>query len=91
MRPISPRNDAPGPSDECGATGEFGAGDRAILRLTFENVLAASRYTVTPSVARSGSSGSLDLREDAASVVIQGGPYTGGVTNLPHSFQIERP
>ncbi len=74
-----------------GATGHFSAGSSAIVRLRFENWLAASRYKLTPSVARSGTGAdALDLREDIASLLIHGGPFTGGVANLPHSFEITR-
>jgi hypothetical protein len=32
----------------------------------------------------------LDLREDLAWLLIHGGHFTGGVTNLPHGFEVER-
>jgi ABC-type polysaccharide/polyol phosphate transport system ATPase subunit len=72
-----------------GPTGHFAAGRTVIVRLRFENWLTASRYTVTPSVARHGTGAdALDLREDLASLLIHGGPFTGGVVNLPHTFEI---
>lgn len=71
------------------ATGAFVAGERALVRLRFTNWLSASRYTVTPSVAREGTGAdALDLREDLASLLVHGGPFTGGVVNLPHEFNV---
>jgi ABC-type polysaccharide/polyol phosphate transport system ATPase subunit len=78
-------------SYDYGATGPFSAGCTVIVGLSFENWLTASRYTVTPSVARNGpGADALDLREDIASLLIHGGPFTGGVANLPHSFEIDQ-
>ena len=72
-----------------GATGRFEAGRIATIRLSFDNCLAASRYTLTPSVARNGAGrDAIDLREDMASLLIHGGPVTGGVAHLPHKFEI---
>jgi hypothetical protein len=72
-------------------TGSFGAGQTMIVSLSFENWLTPSRYNLTPSVARQGTGAhALDLREDIASVVVHGGTFTGGVVNLPHSFEIRR-
>ena len=75
-----------------GSTGEFRGGEMATVRVRFENWLAPSRYTATPSIARNGpGADALDLREDLASLLIYGGPVTGGVANLPHSFEILQP
>ena len=72
-----------------GSTGQFRGGQTATVRVRFENWLASSRYTVTPSIARNGTGAdALDLREDIASLLIHGGPFTGGVADLPHSFEI---
>jgi ABC-type polysaccharide/polyol phosphate transport system ATPase subunit len=73
---------------EYGHTGDFGAGEVVVVRLVFENWLADSRYTLTPSVASEDDTHALDLREDTASLVISGGPNTAGVTHLPHIFEI---
>jgi ABC-type polysaccharide/polyol phosphate transport system ATPase subunit len=74
-----------------GPTGTFPAGTTAAVRLTFQNCLAASRYTLTPSIAPNGFGyTAIDLREDIASVLIHGGPITGGVAHLPHTFEITR-
>jgi ABC-type polysaccharide/polyol phosphate transport system ATPase subunit len=73
-----------------GHTGRFFRGQVAVVRLAFENRLVASRYTLTPSVGRSESDPTpLDIREDVASIVINGGPFAGGVVNLHHTFEIE--
>jgi ABC-type polysaccharide/polyol phosphate transport system ATPase subunit len=78
-------------ADGHGPTGRFCAGDAVVVRLAFENWLTASNYTVTPSVAREGMGDeALDLREDLASLLIHGGPFTGGVANFPHAFEVER-
>jgi ABC-type polysaccharide/polyol phosphate transport system ATPase subunit len=72
-----------------GATGTFGPGQTAVIRLAFENWLTPSRYMLSPSVARHGTGAdALDLREDIASIVIHSGPFTGVVVNLPHTFEI---
>jgi ABC-type polysaccharide/polyol phosphate transport system ATPase subunit len=74
-----------------GPTGEWGADEVAIVRLSFENCLADSCYSLTPSVAPPGEDvPAFDLREDAASLVIRGAPNTGGVVHLPHTFEIMR-
>jgi ABC-type polysaccharide/polyol phosphate transport system ATPase subunit len=74
-----------------GPTGKFRAGERALIRIRFENWLAESRYRLTPSVARSGPGAAvIDLREDVASLTVHGGPVTGGVAHLPHGFEVER-
>jgi ABC-type polysaccharide/polyol phosphate transport system ATPase subunit len=71
------------------STGRFHPGQTVIVRLSFENWLTPSRYMLTPSVARHGTGAdAMDLREDIATVVIHGGPFTGGVVNLPHAFEI---
>jgi ABC-type polysaccharide/polyol phosphate transport system ATPase subunit len=74
-----------------GPTGRFDAGTTALVRIRFDNWLAASRYNLTPSIARGGAiEDAIDVREDAASIVISGGPFTGGVAHLPHTFEIDR-
>jgi ABC-type polysaccharide/polyol phosphate transport system ATPase subunit len=74
-----------------GTTGTFTPGENTIVRLSFENWLTPSRYMLTPSVARHGTGAdALDLQEDIASVVIHSAPFTGGIVNLPHTFEISR-
>jgi ABC-type polysaccharide/polyol phosphate transport system ATPase subunit len=74
-----------------GPTGRFEPGDDVIVRLEFHNWLVAGTYKVTPSVARPGlGADALDLRADLAQLVVHGWFYTGGVTNLPHTFEVTR-
>jgi hypothetical protein len=61
------------------------------VRLRFENWLTASRYALTPSIARDGTGAdAIDLREDIATLVVHGWHFTGGVANLPHGFEVDR-
>jgi ABC-type polysaccharide/polyol phosphate transport system ATPase subunit len=72
-----------------GPTGSFAAGEQVVVRLEFQNWMVASTYTVTPSIARPGlGADALDLRADLAQLIVHGGFYTGGVTNLPHAFEV---
>jgi len=73
-----------------GSTGEFSAGQVVVTRLRFDNWLANSRYSLTPSVARKGpGADAYDLREDMASLQVHGAPPTPAVAQLPHTFEIE--
>jgi ABC-type polysaccharide/polyol phosphate transport system ATPase subunit len=72
-----------------GPTGRFAAGRVAVIRLRFENWLTDDIYTLTPSVAPSKDAAAFDLRENAASIAVQGGPFTGGVAHFPHTFEID--
>ena len=72
-------------------TGSYTPGDVVVVRVPFDNVLAPSRYTVTPSVARAGAANDpLDLRENLGTVLVHGPRFTGGVADLRHEFQLER-
>jgi ABC-type polysaccharide/polyol phosphate transport system ATPase subunit len=75
-----------------GSTGVFEPGERAIITFQFDNWLAPSRYTASPSIARGGTGEAfLDVREDLASFVVSNtGPRTGGVVDLPHQVEITR-
>ena len=73
------------------ATGRFAAGDRTVVRIDFENWLAPSHYTATPSVARAGGADVFDVREDLASLMVHGARFSGGVADLPHRIELERP
>jgi ABC-type polysaccharide/polyol phosphate transport system ATPase subunit len=66
--------------------GRFHAGERAIVRLGFENWLAPSRYTLSPSVSTKQG---IDRRHDLASLIVDGG-RTGGVADLPTELGLER-
>ncbi len=71
-------------------TGSFAAGERIVVRVDFDNHLAPSLYSATPSVARPGGDDVLDVREDIASLTIHGELRSGGVADLPHRIAIER-
>jgi ABC-type polysaccharide/polyol phosphate transport system ATPase subunit len=70
-------------------TGKFRTGDRAIVRLRYDNWLAAGRYVVDATIARRGTGANiLDYRRDATSVVVHGARPTAGVVDLPSTFEI---
>jgi ABC-type polysaccharide/polyol phosphate transport system ATPase subunit len=74
-----------------GPTGSFAQGESVVVRLEFHNWLVAGTYSVTPSIARPGlGADALDLRADLAQLIVHGWFYTGGVTNLPHTFEVQR-
>ena len=74
------------------ATGRFEAGDVAFVRVTFDNWLAPGRYRLTPSLARAGAGlEALDAREDLTMLTVHGTGNAGGLVDLPHEFEIERP
>jgi ABC-type polysaccharide/polyol phosphate transport system ATPase subunit len=76
---------------EHGPTGSFGAGERTVVRMRFENWLTPSRYSLTPSIALNGrGDNAVDLREDLATLLVHGGHFTGGVANFPHGFEVRR-
>jgi ABC-type polysaccharide/polyol phosphate transport system ATPase subunit len=72
-------------------TGQFEPGQTAVIRMRFENWMTASRYSLSPSIARSGTGeDTIDVQEDLASLLVHGWYFTGGVTNLPHAFEVDR-
>ena len=73
-----------------GATGTFAVGEELVARITVDAVMGPTKYDLTPSVARAGGSDVLDVREDLASVYVHGVRVTGGLIDLPHSFELER-
>ena len=73
------------------ATGKFSAGETVAIRISVDNCLAPSQYSITPSVARAGSGAdALDLREDFISIIVHGARVTGGILDIPHSIAITR-
>ena len=78
-------------SDQQGATsGAFRAGESVIARFDVPNWLTASRYVVTPSLAREGAGDdAIALAEDMASVMVHGNA-TGGILELPLQTRLER-
>jgi ABC-type polysaccharide/polyol phosphate transport system ATPase subunit len=75
---------------EHGSTGRFTPGEEANIAIRFENRLAPSRYSATPSVARIGGTDALDLRENLAALMVHGTRATGGVVDLEHDFEVQR-
>jgi hypothetical protein len=61
-----------------------------MIRVEMQNWLAPGRYFLTPTVARSGGTDVLDLREDLTSIIVHGVTHSGGVVDLPHTFSVER-
>jgi ABC-type polysaccharide/polyol phosphate transport system ATPase subunit len=78
-------------SDQHGAlSGTFKSGETLVARFAMPNWLTASRYTLTPSIAREGTGAeALAVVEDMASVMIHGAA-TGGILELPIEVRIER-
>ncbi|MEA2444195.1 MAG: type transport system ATP-binding protein, partial [Thermoleophilales bacterium] len=71
-------------------TGVFVKGERAIVRVKFNNVLAPSRYLLSPSVRPSGSPDDLlDQRNDLATVIVHSRRLSGGVVDLDREFTVE--
>jgi ABC-type polysaccharide/polyol phosphate transport system ATPase subunit len=74
-----------------GPIGHFGPGDPVVIRFSFVNWLAHSRYRLSPSVIRAGDSGdTLDLREDLASLMTHSPRHSGGVVDVPTELEISR-
>jgi ABC-type polysaccharide/polyol phosphate transport system ATPase subunit len=78
-------------SDQHGrSSGSFKAGESVVARFAIPNWLTASRYLLTPSLAREGTGdAALALVADMASIVIHGAA-TGGILELPVDFELER-
>jgi ABC-type polysaccharide/polyol phosphate transport system ATPase subunit len=73
------------------SSGRFAAGERAVVRLDFDNILAPSRYWGTASIALPGSGMEItDERVDIATLVVHGVRASGAVVDLPHEFRVER-
>jgi hypothetical protein len=73
-------------------TGDFAAGDTAIVRVTVENWLAPGTYHLTPALARAGAgTEALDARENLVALTIHGTRNAGGIVDLPHEISVERP
>jgi ABC-type polysaccharide/polyol phosphate transport system ATPase subunit len=78
-------------SDQHGqSSGSFKAGESVVVRFAIPNWLTASRYMLTPSLAREGTGESaLALVEDMSSIVIHG-TSSGGILELPVDIKLER-
>jgi ABC-type polysaccharide/polyol phosphate transport system ATPase subunit len=72
-------------------TGEFRAGTRAVIRFSFENRLAPSRYTLSPSVrAHRGDHVHEARGDDISALIVEAERMSGGVVDLPFEIDIER-
>jgi hypothetical protein len=78
-------------SDRYGRSiGSLAAGERAIVTFEFDNWLAPSRYTVSPWIAREGTGADvLAVAPDVAALLVHG-LSSGGVLEVPQSFDLER-
>jgi ABC-type polysaccharide/polyol phosphate transport system ATPase subunit len=78
-------------SDQHGSSsGSFKAGESVVARFAIPNWLTASRYMLTPSLAREGTGdAAIALVADMASIVIHGAA-TGGILELPVEVKLER-
>jgi ABC-type polysaccharide/polyol phosphate transport system ATPase subunit len=72
------------------ATGRFTAGSTASVRLAFENWLGPGRYRLYASVARSGIGIDVYAVDPNSSIIVLAQHAGGGLTDMPHSFEIER-
>ena len=73
-----------------GPLGVFEPGDRLAVRLSFENWLAPSRYTLTPQiVVWDPDERVLDQKEDLASLIVTGPVITGGVVDMPTELELD--
>ncbi|MDO8209996.1 ABC transporter ATP-binding protein [Conexibacter sp. CPCC 206217] len=72
-------------------TGHFAAGEEAIFRVQFINVLAPGRYDATPVVSQRGSGTAvMDRRERFISTVVSGTHASGALLELPYAAGVER-
>ena len=72
-------------------SGRYAAGERALVRFSFENRLAQSRYTLTAAVGAELRGHSVHGQaEDLSALVVQAPHVTGGVIELPYDVEVER-
>src|SRR4051794_28989357 len=72
-------------------SGRFAGGEQVVVRIAFDNVFAAGRYTASPAVAQSGSGLKwLDRRERFASVVVTSTRETDAVVDIDYDVEIDR-
>jgi hypothetical protein len=74
-----------------GETGRFEAGERVTVRFSFENRLAPSRYTLTPTVGVwDPDYRQLDRKEDVSALIVDALMQTGGVVDIPTHMDVTR-
>ena len=74
---------------ENGSAGGYLAGERALVRMRFDNWLAPGRYAVSASISR-GAGAKLCQRDDLATLNVYGTADSGGVVDLPHEFEVRK-
>jgi hypothetical protein len=73
------------------SSGRFERGERAVIKLDFENILSPNRYWASASVALPGSGAEIaDERIDIATLIVHGVRSSGAVVDMPHEFRVER-
>jgi ABC-type polysaccharide/polyol phosphate transport system ATPase subunit len=74
-----------------GPTGHYDAGERVTVRLSFENRLAPSRYTLSPTIGTWDPDYRLiDEKEDVSSLIVDAHSTSGGVVDIPTTLEITR-
>jgi ABC-type polysaccharide/polyol phosphate transport system ATPase subunit len=72
------------------ATGRFDVGETVEFGVSFENALAPGRYSVSTLISQQG--GQIVARwEGIFTFVVTGARAAGGLVDLPHDIQLERP
>lgn len=72
-------------------TGTFAAGEEAVMRVRFENILAPDRYRATVGIARPGGGGDWICRkEEAADVQVTSVRASGALVEIPYAIEVER-
>jgi ABC-type polysaccharide/polyol phosphate transport system ATPase subunit len=71
-------------------TGAFAAGDEATVRMRFDNWLAPGRYRLTATIARAGFGADVIDAHMTNSIIVLADRPGGGLTDLPHTLEIER-
>jgi ABC-type polysaccharide/polyol phosphate transport system ATPase subunit len=71
-------------------TGRFTAGTTAAVRLSFDNHLAPGRYRLFATAARAGLGADVLDAHISSSLIVVPTQVGGGLTDLPHEFEIER-
>ncbi len=70
-------------------SGTFEAGETAVWKITFDNILGPDRYTLTPAVMLEDGA-LLALREKLTTVVVTRSTPTGALVDIPFEQAIER-
>ena len=72
------------------ASGRFEAGSVANVKLNFVNYLSPGRYRLIASVARAGLGADVIDANHSTSIIVMPDKPGGGLTDLPHTLEIER-